>query len=244
MSSTKQHHNNYVNFTTATNGLASNLKFAKNFLNYVPNKVDIELLTETTDRIVASHFNDQFTRFILPKLTPYYSLTKNTLNPHDYYNLNEIIQEIKTFKQNYNRGNELTKFYHAITRLEQFQVDGLNNPDPNIRAYYQEHNLINEIFSNRNITEESPSTAINLLDPDFTSLYIDRTTVLSNINTNIDKKQDQSLNQLAEYYYVNTDIIIDFIKLIGLTLNDFKINNNLLYLTPTFNNKLKQYLKH
>ena len=215
--------------------------YAGSILDIAMDKID-----KITNNFTGNQFKSDFDQFIRPTLKPYYSLSPRKLHPKIYYSIDEILNNIQSFKSSHpnDPSSALISFALIIHNLKDAQQKGLTAKNPNIRHYYQDNNVIENILFTRCLNGYDLPKDQNLFEFDFNNFinYTDNNTVITNI-TEANPNKDKSIQDLMTIHNVNSEIILAFIHMFGLYHKDFTIMNDKLYLTPEFQNKLNLYLR-
>lgn len=215
--------------------------YAGSILDIAMDKID-----KITNNFTGAQFKSDFDQFIKPTLKPYYQLSPKKLHPKIYYSINEIINNIQSFNSSHSNGpsSALISFALIIHNLKDAQQKGLTAKNPNIRHYYQDNNVIENILFTRCLNGYDLPKDQNLFEFDFNNFvnYTDNNTVITNI-PEANPNKDKSIQDLMTIHNVNSEIILAFIHMFGLYHKDFTIMNDKLYLTPEFQNKLNLYLR-
>lgn len=195
---------------------------------------------------ISQELND----LIYPKLLSgpiYYSLACLTLKIHRYYKLEDALNLIEdVIKERPEETHTLQTFQKNLNTLKEINLNSTASSNKKIQNYALSHNFVVDFLSYLTDTSarvQTPDPDIDLIPASNPRTYLNQRVVITNINQQL-SSTDQTQTQILERYNINKQILIAFIQMLPFTLKDFKINDDKLYFTPRFVNRLDQYLIH
>ena len=247
---------NYLSKTTLQNSISQ--AFSSHYGNEPTN---IQYYFHQTPLVTIPHeynfstisinkMSQELNALIYPKLLNgpiYYSLACSTLKIHRYYQLEDALDLIEDIiKEHPEETHTLQTFQKNLNILKEINLNSTASSNEKIQKYALSHNFVTDFLSyltDTSIKTQTPDADTDLIPASNPRTYLSQRVVITNINQHV-SDTDQTQTQILKRYNINKQVLIAFIQMLPFTLKDFKINDDELYFTPHFVDRLDQYLIH